>query len=461
MNILIKNGTVVTHDFNGISDVLITDGQIARVDKHIEADAERIIDAEGMLIFPGFIDTHTHLDMESSSTHTADDFESGTAAAVTGGTTTVLDFATQTHGHTLMNALSNWHKLADGKSCCDYGSHMAITFWNDEIKKEIPALTREGVTSYKLYMAYDNLRVTDAQIYEILKAVKTQRGIVGMHCENGDLVNELISELLAKGETSPKAHPKARPDTVEEEAIYRYLEIARLADTPVNVVHLSTEKGLRVIERAREKGQTVYVETCPQYLLLNDEFYNLENFESAKYVMSPPLRKPSDERALWRAVEDDEIDTIGSDHCPFRFEQKKIGIDNFSKIPNGAPGVDVRAQLIYTYGVDKGRISPSQFVRLVSYNAARLFGMYPKKGAIEPGSDADVVIWDPEYKGVITDQNQHTNADYTPYNGTRVKGRAKYVFLRGQNIVEDGEIISNMKNRGEYVFRGPCQFFRD
>lgn len=461
MKILIKNGTVVTHDFQGKKDVLIEDGSISRVQENIDVGADEVIDADGMLIFPGFIDTHTHLDMDAGEAHTADDFESGTGAAITGGTTTVLDFATQNRGESLLDALSTWYKLAKGKSYCDYGFHMAITDWNEAVKEEIPTLTKEGVTSYKLYMAYDNLRVTDEQIYEILKAVKEQRGIVGAHCENGDLIKALTAELLAKGEVSPASHPKAHTDTIEEEAINRFLKIAHLAKAPVNIVHLSSKKGLKVIEKARKKGQVVFVETCPQYLILNGKVYLLANFESAKYVISPPLRKPKDIEALWGAIEKGEIDTIGSDHCPFCFEDKKLGIDNFSKIPNGAPGVDVRAQLMYTYGVDKGKISPSQFVRLISYNAARLFGMYPKKGAIEVGSDADIVIWDPNYKGVLTDQNQHTKADYTPYNGFEVTGRAKHVLLRGQRVVDDGEIIDASEHNGKYVFRGSSQFFRE
>lgn len=458
MKTLIQNGEVVSGGGVCRADVLIEDGVIRAVGEGAQEPDAQVVDAEGMLVFPGFIDTHTHLDMDTQTAHTADNFASGTAAAVSGGTTTVLDFATQNKGETLRGALSNWHTLADGKSACDYGFHMAITDWNRSIKQELPDMPKAGVTSYKLYMAYDNLRVSDAAIYEVLRAVKEQGGVVGVHCENGDLVNELIKEQLAQGNTGTAAHPLSRPDTVEEEAVNRYLAIAKVADCPVNIVHLSTQKGLEAVRRARADGQKVYVETCPQYLLLEDSVYEKPDFEGAKYVMSPPLRKKEDNAALWQAVRGGEVDTIGTDHCPFLWKDKQLGKDDFSKIPNGAPGVDQRAQLMYTYGVCEERITVADLCRLLAENPAKLFGMYPKKGAIAVGSDADIVLWDKAYRGAITNENQQSACDFTPYDGFAVKGRAAYVFLRGRLVAREGTVL--IKDAGRYVPRGACGFWR-
>lgn len=456
MKLLIKNGEVVSSKGTQKLDILIDDGKIAGVGEKLEAEAP-VLDASGKLVFPGFIDTHTHLDMNTATMHTADDFHTGSAAAIAGGTTTVLDFATQERGETLMQALQNWRALAKGRSCCDYGFHMAITEWNEEIAGELSRMKEEGVTSYKLYMAYDNLRVTDDIIYEVLLAVKKVGGIVGMHCENGDLVKVLTRQLLEEGITGPAGHPLSRPDVVEAEAIDRYLCIAELAQAPVNIVHLSTERGLEIIEAARGRGQAVYVETCPQYLLMTDDNYQKPGFEGAKYVMSPPLRKDLDCQALWRAVERGEIDTIGSDHCSFYYDQKEFGRNDFSKIPNGAPGVDMRPVLIYTYGVRAGRITLEQMCKLLCENPARLFGMYPYKGAIQPGSDADLCIWDPDWEGEITDENQHSAADFTPYNGLKINGRPAHVYLRGREIVRDGGVI--VEDAGQYVHRDACEFW--
>ncbi len=455
---LIKNGEIVSEHKIFPADILIEDDKIKAVGPELLSEEAEIFDAQGMLVFPGFIDTHTHLDMDTGTAHTADDFYSGTKAAVAGGTTTVLDFATQNKGETLMQALANWHKLADKKSSCDYGFHMAITDWNEEVAAELPELAKRGVTSYKLYMAYDNLRVCDAQVYKALKAVKQQGGIIGMHCENGDLVNELVADRLAAGDTGVSAHPRSRPDTVEAEAINRFLAIASLAACPVNIVHLSTRKGLDIILHARAAGQKVYIETCPQYLLLEDSVYETPDFEGAKFVMSPPLRKYEDTAALWAALRHGAVDTIGTDHCPFLFKDKKLGLHDFSKIPNGAPGVDLRPQLMYTYGVCENKITLPDFCRVLAENPAKLFGMYPQKGAILAGSDADVVIWDKNASGIVTNENQHSACDYTPYNGLPLRGAAKYVFVRGRLVAQNG--IVQQEKCGNYVSRGVCQFWR-
>lgn len=457
MKILIKGGVLVTPEKSFISDILIEDEKIVQIEKDIELEVDEIIDATNNLIFPGFIDCHTHFDMDTGTVVTADNFYTGTRAAVIGGTTTIIDFATQGKGETLKQALDNWHKKANGQCSCDYGFHLAITDWNEDVSKEIDNMSNEGVTSFKLYMAYDTLRVNDAEIYEVLKRVNDIGGIVGVHCENGDLVNELIKEQKTKGNLTTKAHPVSRPDDIEAEAIARFLRIALLAGVPVNIVHLSTKKGFEEVERARIKGQKIYVETCPQYLLLEDSKYELEDFEGAKYVISPPLRKSIDKKCLWDALKRGEINTIGTDHCSFNFKkQKELGINDFSKIPNGMPGVETRPALMFTFGVREGRISKEQMVATLSENISRLFGMYPKKGCLKVGSDADIVIWNTEHESIITAENQEQNVDYSPYEGMKIKGRAEHVFLRGHHVVKYGSI--SVDKKGEYVIRGKSDF---
>jgi dihydropyrimidinase len=453
MSIIIKGGTIVTPRKSYISDIKIVDEIITEIGENLEDHKAQIIDATGHIVFPGFIDSHTHLDLDTGYTRTADNFETGTAAAIVGGTTTILDFATQNKGETLSEALNNWHKLAEGISSCDYGFHMAITEWNEDIKNELEIMKEQGITSYKAYMAYDSLRINDGAIYDILKSLKEYNSILGVHCENGDLVNTMIKEQLNSGNTTPAAHPLSRPNLVEVEAVSRYIDIANLAGAPIYIVHLSTKEGLEVALKARKKGQEVYIETCPQYLLLEDSVYSLEDFESAKYVLSPPLRKNEDIEKLWQGLSAEDIDIIGTDHCSFNFKgQKDHGIEDFSKIPNGIPGVEHRPILMYTYGVDKGRITKEQMCALLSENVAKLFGMYPRKGVLQVGSDADIVIWDAKAKGIISKDNQKQNVDYTPFEGFETVGCAKHVFLRGKHIVEEGNIIK--QNSGKYIKRG-------
>lgn len=456
MDLLIKGGTVVTAEKSSKLDIRIKGGSIVELGENLPSFGEKVIDAEGKLIFPGFIDTHTHFDLDAGDFHTADDFESGSKAAIAGGTTMVLDFATQNKGETLKEALQNWHNLAEGRSSCNYGFHMSISDWNENTRKELKDMTAAGVTSYKIYMAYDNLKVNAGVMYEILKAVKEEGGIIGVHCENGDLVNTLIREQKALGNLTPKAHPLSRPDEVEAEAVHELLTVARLAEAPVNIVHLSSKKGYEIVAAARAKGQKVFVETCPQYLLMEDSKYDLPGFESAKYVLSPPLRKVEDMECLWKAWNENEIDTIGTDHCSFHFKgQKERGLHDFSRIPNGIPGVEHRPALMYTYGVKQNRITKEQFCAALSTKPAKQYGMYPKKGVIAVGSDADLVIWDPKYCGVIAAAGQLQKVDYTPYEGMAVEGRAEAVLLHGKLVVDQGKVI--LEKEGRYVFRGTCQ----
>ena len=460
MSILIQNGILVLPTGPIQADLRVAGGRIAELGPGLAPGASRVIDAQERLVFPGFIDTHTHFEMNKGfPNETADDWYTGTRAALAGGTTTVLDFAEPERGATLASALETWHGRADGAACCNYGFHMTVKDWSPSIRSELREMTAAGVTSYKVYLAYDNLRLSDAAAYEVVKAVGAEGGVVGCHCENGDLVTEGIRAQQSAGNLSPAAHPLSRPPAVEAEAVGRWLTIAELAGCPVNIVHLSTLRGLEAVRAARTRGQRLYVETCPQYLLLDERSYRLPGFESAKFVLSPPLRAQENCAALWDALEAGEIDTIGTDHCSFRFHgAKELGREDFSKIPNGIPGVEHRPSLMYTYGVAAGRITAVDMARLLAENPARLFGMYPQKGVLAVGSDADLVIFDPNDTGRITAETQYQNVDYTPYEGMALRGRVDTVLLGGEVAVEGGRVL--LERRGRYVSRGPSGFWR-
>ncbi|MDD2213367.1 MAG: dihydropyrimidinase [Oscillospiraceae bacterium] len=462
MSVLLKNGRIITASQSFTADLLLENEKIAALGQGLPYKADEILDVSGKWIFPGFIDAHTHLDMETAVTRTADDFASGTQAAILGGTTTIIDFATQDRGHTLKEALSAWQKKAEHKSACDYAFHMAITDWNPQTKAEMTDMQKQGVSSYKLYMAYDNLRLPDDVIFEIMLEIKRQHAMLGVHCENGDLVNGLIRRQLQQGHTAPLYHPLSRPAEVEAEAVERYLTLAGLAELPVNIVHLSTALSLEKVRTARSKGQTVFVETCPQYLLLDAGLYAgtaADPFSGARYVCSPPLRSLNDQKALWQGLIAGEIDTVSTDHCSFNYYgQKDLGRDDFSKIPNGLPGIEHRPSLMYTAGVAAGRISPERLTALLSENIARQFGLYPQKGVIQPGSDADLVIWQPEGEGVIRAATQHQRVDYTPYEGFKTQGCVSDVYLRGQAVVRQGQLQE--RKAGQYVRRGPASYRR-
>ena len=450
---IIQHGTLVLPDGLMQGDIAFENGVITRIAPAIEAGAgDAVCEAAGCLVFPGFIDAHTHLDMDSGTTVTADDFASGSRAAACGGTTTLVDFATQERGGTLTDALDAWHRKAEGKCACNYAFHMAVTDWNEQTRAELPQMFERGVTSFKAYYAYDNLRLDDAQMYDLLSALRPFGGVLGVHCENGTLVNRLQRQQLDRGVTGPEGHPASRPPVVEAEAIRRLCAVAKLADSPVHIVHLSSAEGLEEVRRARASGQKVWAETCPQYLLLDESLYQLEGFEGAKYVMSPPLRSPADREALRAAVLGGEIDTISTDHCSYRFgDQKALGRDDFTNIPNGAPGIEHRPALIYTSFVASGLMTEAQMCRLLSENPAKLFGMWPRKGRLAQGADADITVWDPQARWVIRAEAQHQNVDYTPYEGFEAAGRARAVYVGGQLAAKDGE--PSGASAGRYVKR--------
>lgn len=459
MSILIQNGTLLCPDGPVQADLRVEDEKIAEIGPSLPAGSSRVIDAAGKLVFPGFIDTHTHFEMnKGTDRETADDWASGTRAALAGGTTTVLDFAEPVRGASLQSALDEWHRRADGRASCHYGFHMTIKDWGPDIRAELASMTAQGITSYKVYLAYTNIRVSDAVAYEAIKAVGEQGGIVGCHCENGDLIDCAIAEQKAAGKLSPASHPLCHTPAMEAEAVTRWLALAEQANCPVNIVHLSTARGLEAARQARARGQKLYIESCPQYFTLTEEKYHLPGFEGARYVCAPPLRTPQDLNALWGALSAGDIDTIGTDHCSFSLATKALGRDDFSAIPGGIPGVEHRAVLMYTYGVAAGRITAHQMLQTLAEQPARLFGMYPQKGALAVGSDADIVILDTNYTARITSESQYQAVDYTPYEGMEAKCRVETVLLSGEIAVENGKIIA--ENRGRYIHRGPCQLWR-
>jgi len=457
MGIVLNGGTIVTAVDVYQADVRIEGEKIVAVGHEIKQAEDQVINVDGYLIFPGGIDPHTHFDLPMGTFSTSDDFLSGSLAAVLGGTTTILDYATQFKGETLKTGLKNWHAKADGKSYVDFGFHMAITDWNDQVPQEMTDLVNlEGVSSFKLYMAYKNiLQVDDGALLQALRQAGECGALVCVHCENGDVVDYLVKEARARGQTAPYFHPLTRPPETEAEATNRVITLARIAEAPLYIVHLTCSGALQAVVEAKLTGLEVYAETCPQYLLLDDSCYHSEGFNGAKYVISPPLRSVNHQKELWSGLQTGILETIATDHCSFNYKgQKDLGLNDFSKIPSGAPGVETRLGLLYTYGVMTGKLTLNEFVALTSTNAAKLFGLFPRKGTIAPGSDADLVVWDPLASSTITVETLHQQVDYTPYEGFNQKGQAKHVFLRGQHVVKDGQLQA-AKPTGIYLSRKP------
>ncbi len=455
MKTLIKNGNVVTAVDNYTADLLIEDGKVAVIGNKLAMDADRFIDASGKLVIPGGIDPHTHMELPFGGTFSSDDFRTGTIAAAHGGTTTIIDFAVQSHGESLIQAVDNWHKKAEGKTAIDYGFHLITTDLPDERVPEMRQLINEGVMSFKLFMAYPGVfLVDDATIYRAMKNAGAAGGLICMHAENGIVINEIIKHALAEGKTAPKYHALTRPTKAEAEGVHRAIAIAEMAEAPVYIVHLSCADALEEVREARDLGLPAYAETCPQYLFLDYSLYEREGFEGAKWVMTPPLREKWNQDKLWQGLAGNDLQVISTDHCPFCFkEQKEMGRDDFTKIPNGGPGVEHRMSLIYNGGVVGGRINVNRFVELTSTAAAKIFGLFPRKGTVAVGSDADIVIFDPNEEVTISSATHHMNVDYSAYEGMKVRGVAKTVLSRGRVIIEDGK-YTGKPGDGEFLRRG-------
>jgi dihydropyrimidinase len=456
MKTLIRNGRVVTAVDDYKADVLIDGETVSTIGARLDVEADRVIDAAGKLVIPGGIDPHTHMELPFGGTQASDDFRTGTIAAAFGGTTTIIDFAVQYKGEALRQGLDNWHAKAEGKAAIDYGFHLIVTDLEDERVPELYKAMDEGVTSFKLFMAYPGVFLADdATIFRAMSAAGSRGGLICMHAENGIVINEIIKRALAEGRTAPKYHALTRPTVAEAEGVHRAIAIAEMAESPVYIVHLSCADALNQVREARDRGLPAFAETCPQYLFLSIDDYG-EGFEGAKYVMTPPLREKWNQQELWKGLKTDDLQVISTDHCPFCMkEQKELGRDDFSKIPNGAPGVENRMALIYNGGVVEQRISLNRFVELTSTAAAKMFGLFPKKGTIAVGSDADIVIFDPDKEQTFSVKTQHMNADYSAYEGKTVKGVVETVLSRGRVVVENGE-FKGKAGDGQFLKRGTC-----
>src|SRR5262245_31494443 len=455
MSILIKGGRVITAADDYVADVLVDGERISLIGESLDLQADRTIDASGKYVLPGCVDPHTHLDMPFGGTVTIDDFESGHTAAAFGGTTTHVDFAIQAHGTTFAETLETWHGKREGKALIDNGFHMAVTDLKDGgTLEELAGLPGQGVTSYKLFMAYKGaLMVDDETLFRTMEVAAQTGALVMVHAENGDAIDVLVCRALEEGHTSPRWHARTRPPETEGEATNRAIQLARVAGCALYVVHVSCRESVEPIALAREKGWDVWGETCTQYFFVDYTFLERPNFEGAKYVYTPPPRPKENQDVLWNAVRTDTLSAISTDHCAFKWDgQKTLGRDDFSKIPNGGPGLENRLHMIHEFGVRTGRISLNRMVELLCTNPAKLFGLYPRKGTVAVGSDADIVVFDPEKKHTITASNQHSKTDYNLYEGTEVTGTPEVVLLRGNVLVEDGELVA-APGIGQFVRR--------
>ena len=464
MSLLIKNGRIITATDDYKGDILIEGEKIVAVGKDLSAFAnlpasaghlaqpDTIIDAAGLLVIPGGIDPHVHLDMPFMGTFSSDTHETGTRAALFGGTTTVIDFVLQRQGHTLKEALAEWNGRATGTAVGDYSFHMAVTDYNDTTQKEIPEMIAQGISSFKTFMAYKGaLMIDDRQMTALMQEVRRQGGLVTVHATNGDMIDYLVAQNRSEGHRAPLYHYLSQPEVTEAEASGRFADIADYTGCPGYIVHMTCEGALNAVRNATRRNQKVFVETCIQYLLLDASLYE-KDFEGAKWVMSPPLRQKKDQATLWAGINQGLVQVVATDHCPFKWEQKLMGKDDFSKIPNGHPAIENRMELLFSEGVQKGRISLNKFVEVACTNPAKIFGMFPRKGTIAPGSDADIVLIDPDQRHTLSAATHHMNVDYSAYEGWELTGKVKTVLLRGKIAIDKGQCLVE-KGYGQFIRR--------
>ena len=453
MSVLIKNGRIITADADYVADIFIDGETIQVIGKGLTMKADHEIDATDKLVFPGGIDPHVHLEMPFMGTFSSDTYETGTRAALFGGTTTVIDFVLQKQNHSLREALADWNGRAAGNAVGDYSFHMAVTDFNENTKKEIKTMVeKEGITSFKTFMAYKGaLMIDDRQMIGLMEEVKQQGGMVTVHATNGDMIDYLIAKHRGEGKLSPLYHYLSQPEVTEAEASERFVDMANYTGCPAYIVHLTCEGALNAVRNATRRNQHVFVETCIQYLLLDATLYE-KDFEGAKWVMSPPLREKKDQQTLWAGINQGLVNIVATDHCPFMWEQKKIGKEDFSKIPNGHPAIENRMELLYNAGVHGGKISLNKYVEVACTNPAKIFGMFPEKGTISIGSDADLVIFDPYEKHILSATTHHMNVDYSGYEGWEVTGKVKTVLLRGRIAIDNNKCLLD-KGYGKFIKR--------
>ena len=452
MSILIKNGRIITADADQLADIYIEGETIKTIGKSLNVKADKEIDAEGKLVFPGGIDPHVHLEMPFMGAFSSDNYETGTRAALFGGTTMVIDFILQKQGNSLRSALEEWKSRSDNNCVGDYSFHMAVTDFNENTKKEIQEMIEvEGITSFKTFMAYKGaLMIDDRQMIELMTEVKKHGGLINVHATNGDMIDSLIAKHKSEGKLSPLYHYLSQPEVTEAEASGRFADMANYTGCPGYIVHLTCEGALNAVRNATKRNQHIFVETCIQYLILDASLYEQE--DGAKWVMSPPLREKKDQATLWAGINQGLVNVVATDHCPFNWEKKLLGKDDFSKIPNGHPAIENRMELLYSEGVHKGKISLNKYVEVACTNPAKIFGMFPRKGTIAVGSDADIVIFDPNEKHILSAKTHHMNVDYSGYEGWEVTGKVKTVLLRGKVAIENNH-CNIEKGYGKFIKR--------
>lgn len=460
MNLLIQNAHVVTSSEDYFGDILCVGETIARIGKNLAPAGDvDVIDAEGLYVFPGFIDPHTHIYLPFMGTLAKDDYVSASQAALIGGTTTIFDMCIPARTQDPLEALELWQDQALGKSACDWSYHMAVTRYDKHVESQLREIVRDGIASFKVFLAYKGaLDLADEELYQTLRLAKELGVITTAHCENADLVAERQQELLAAGHWEPRYHYESRPPAIEAEGVHHLASFAELLGAHVYIVHLSCAEALRCALEARDRGASIWIETLIQYLLLDKTYAERDGFEGAKYVMSPPLREKSNQAVLWHALQTGSIDTVATDHAPFDFQtQKTMGKADFTRIPNGIPALEERANLLFTYGVQTGKLDLRRFVEVTSTQAARIFGLYPRKGCIAPGSDADLVVFDPNYRSTISAATQKSKVDYSAFEGFEIQGRPRHVALRGKIVVRDGQFVGRLGG-GQLLKREPTHF---